>query len=353
MQNEDLVRILPSDGRLVYSGRIDWEDMNAPVFVYPCSSVRFIIKGKAGKLLAENRHAYYENALGILVDGCYGGKLTLPDKGAAELDFSEYLDGAEHEITIYKLMDACHYFIFRGILAEENGCVRKAQPAPRRKMEFYGDSVSAGEVSEALDHRGLPDPKDHNGRYSNSFYSYAWITARKLKTQIHNISQGGIALLDGEGYFAMPDTLGMLSIYDKITYYPQLGPVKEWNFGDYIPQAVIVAIGQNDAHPVNYMAEDYEGEQAVRWRKKYGDFIGILRQKYSQAYIILTTTILEHHPAWDKAIEETAQRFGDERVFYFKYRNNGCGTPGHIRIPEAEQMAQELAAFIETLGIDW
>ena len=46
-------------------------------------------------------------------------------------------------------------------------------------MEVFGDSVSCGEVSEALKYVGKPDP-EHDGEYSNSWYSYAWITARKL-----------------------------------------------------------------------------------------------------------------------------------------------------------------------------
>ena len=35
---------------------------------------------------------------------------------------------------------------------------------------------------------------------------------------------------------------------------------------------------------------------------------------------------------------------------HFLYSQNGKGTPGHIRIPEAEQMSKELTAFIESLG---
>ena len=50
-------------------------------------------------------------------------------------------------------------------------------PVPKRKIEVYGDSVSAGEVSEALDFVGKEDP-EHNGEYSNSWYSYAWMTAK-------------------------------------------------------------------------------------------------------------------------------------------------------------------------------
>lgn len=31
-------------------------------------------------------------------------------------------------------------------------------------------------------------------------------------------------------------------------------------FSRYIPHVVVVAIGQNDNHPVDYMAEDYDSE---------------------------------------------------------------------------------------------
>ena len=75
-------------------------------------------------------------------------------------------------------------------------------------MEVFGDSVSCGEVSEALEYVGKPDP-EHDGEYSNSWYSYAWMTARMLNAQIHDIAQGGIALLDGQGWFHEPDQIGM------------------------------------------------------------------------------------------------------------------------------------------------
>src|SRR5699024_12424939 len=90
---------------------------------------------------------------------------------------------------------------------------------PRRRIEVYGDSVSAGEVSEAVDYVGKPDP-EHNGQYSNSWYSYAWMTAWKLGAEIHDIAQGGIALLDGTGWFNAPDYVGMETAWDKIHYNP-------------------------------------------------------------------------------------------------------------------------------------
>ena len=57
-----------------------------------------------------------------------------------------------------------------------------------------------------MDYTGKTDP-EHQGGYSNSWYSYAWMTARMLNAQIHDIAQGGIALMDGQGWFHEPSRL--------------------------------------------------------------------------------------------------------------------------------------------------
>ena len=41
----------------------------------------------------------------------------------------------------------------------------------------------------------------------------------------------------------------------------------------------------------------------------------------------------------------------DERISQYLFRRNGCGTPGHLRIPEAYEMAEELTKYIQTLDI--
>ena len=176
------------------------------------------------------------------------------------------------------------------------------------------------------------------------------MTARKLNAEIHDTSQGGIALLDGTGWFAAPDYKGMESCYDKIEYHPDLGEGKQWDFSKFRPQVVVIAIGQNDSHPYDYMAEKPEGKEATRWKEHYFSFVKKIAEQYPKAQIILTTTILCHDKNWDLAIKEVAIRIGEKRIHHFLYTKNGCGTPGHIRIPEAEEMAEELSTYIESLG---
>ncbi len=342
------MRIQPDNPLLVYSGRIDWSRSNAPVFVFPCTSVSARFTGRVLKVHVENRHAYWENYLGYLLDGKQS-VLLLPENGTAENEIPIESDG-EHELLLFKRQDSCHELAFLGLEIGEGERLLPARENPKRKLEVYGDSVSAGEVSEAVDYVGKEDPV-HNGEYSNSYYSYAWMTARKLDAQIHDIAQGGIALLDGTGWFNEPEAIGMETAWDKQRYNPAFGPAMSWDFGAYTPQVVVVAVGQNDAHPEDYMKEDYGCPKAVEWRRRYGAFLGKLRDTYPHAHIICCTTLLGHDASWDRAIEEVVAGLGDGRITKYTFRRNGAGTPGHLRIPEAEEMAEELAAYISSLHI--
>lgn len=344
------MKITPEHLALQYEGRIDFDNAQAPVLVYPCTSIGMKFTGTTLRVTLENNRSCWDNYMGYILDGKQE-KVKLPESGKVTLTLAENMEDKEHELLLFKRMDSCHIVTFYGFEVDDAAVVSRPDPLPNRRIEVYGDSVSAGEVSEAVEYVGKQDP-EHQGEYSNSWYSYSWMTARMLNARIHDIAQGGIPLLDNTGWFAAPNYKGMESCYDKIEYHPDLSEPKLWDFSKYRPHVVIVAIGQNDNHPEDYMAEDYEGEKAVYWRKRYKEFILKLRGHYPKAEIILTTTILCHNSNWDKSIQEVYQQLKDPKIHHFLYSNNGCGTPGHIRISEAERMAEELSSYIETLGED-
>lgn len=346
LEGETLVS--PENHLLQYSGRIDFDKNTAPVFVFPCSYVSMKFIGTSIKMIVENHRHCWDNYLGYIIDGKQE-KVLLEQDGISCITLAEGLEEVEHTLLLFKRMDSCHMFTFYGFVLNKSAKVLETLALPTRKIEVYGDSVSAGEVSEATDFTGKPDPI-HNGEYSNSWYSYAWMTARKLQAQIHNIAQGGIALLDNTGWFSAPNYIGLEQTFDKIEYNKDLGESKPWDFSQYTPQVVIIAIGQNDNHPIDYMKEDYHSLASENWRKHYKAFVEGIRKRYHHALIILTTTILCHDPNWDMAIDEVCKDINDEKIVNFLYSLNGCGTPGHIRISEAELMSDELASFIQAFG---
>ncbi len=344
--------IEPDDRRLAYCGRIGKDADGKPVFVFPCTYVKWRFRGSGAAAVVSNQRYYYDVFAGYTIDGADKPEcVRLPENETSRVVLCSGLEDGEHEICFYKRQDACNTITIHAILLENNGELLDCTEEFAINMEVYGDSVSAGEVSEAVECTGQPDPEGHEGKYSNSWYSYSWMTARKLNARLHDIAQGGVALLPHTGWFSAPEYVGMEQIYDKILYYPDLGNAAKWDFSRYIPDVCIVALGQNDANPENYMKNDYEGEKACMWRRHYAEFLRKLRKHYPKALIICSTTILMHDGSWDRAIGEVVENMHDAKIRHFLYSNNGTGTPGHIRIPEAEKMASELAEYISTFEI--
>ncbi len=347
-------RVVPmTSSNIRLTGRVGLDDPASPFFFYPCSSVAFRVTGRTLRVALSNRHSYFQNRLGVIVNGVQQAHLL--ENGEQILDLSGCMQEGVNDVLLFKRQDCCHAYRIHGLVVDADAQLLPLPERPARRIEVYGDSVSAGEVSEAEFACRQSDPEGHDGRYSNSWFSYAWQTARLLNAEVHDHATGGMALLDKTGYFYGPDYIGMESAWDKINFYPPFGAPTPWDFARWTPHVVVVAIGQNDANPVNIMADDYDGPAADHWRGEYRKFIGNLREKYPKAQIVLTTTILGHHENWDRAIDAvcTELRAQDERVHHFLYSENGCGTPGHIRGSEAAVMARELAAFIETLPGVW
>ncbi len=173
------VWISPWDEKLQYEGRIDFGGEAGPVWVYPATYVRMRFKGNRLSVVLTNERAYWDNYLGYLLDGKqYCAKL--PESGTACVELAgEEQEGNLHDLLLFKRQDSCHMVQIHGFIGSPDLQLMPCEPLPPRRIEVYGDSVSAGEVSEAVDYCGLPDP-DHHGEYSNSYYSYAWLTARRL-----------------------------------------------------------------------------------------------------------------------------------------------------------------------------
>lgn len=349
------MKILPNNSSLIYSGRIDLSDPFAIVWTYPGTFVRMKFKGTQLFIHVRNKHNYWNNYLGV-AEGDAQTKLLLPEEGEATIEIPlQTTQDNIHEVTIFKRQDACHELTILGFEINcntDDECeLLEASPLPPRRIEVYGDSVSAGEVSEAVDYVAKADP-EHNGEYSNSWYSYAWIAARKLDAQLHDIAQGGVALLDNTGWYHEPDYIGMEQVWNKMRYNPDYGTVKEWDFSKYTPDIVIVAIGQNDSHPDDYMKTDYEDEKAKNWRTHYRQFLAKLRETYPDAWIICCTTLLQHDIGWDMSISQAVLDIADKKISHCVFQRNGKATPGHLRIPEAEEMAEELCHYIHSLNIE-
>lgn len=345
--------ISPRDPALRVMGRIDDGNPDRPVWVFPYTQASFRFTGTTLSLTLINHHDYGDSHIGVIVDGMPASIRIPVNERPVTLTLASHLPDIEHTVTIYKRQDGEHYLELLWLTVDDDAQVLPpSDPEPTRRIEIYGDSVSAGERNEAVAYVGKADPDVDLSACSNSWLSYGAITARKLGAQLHDIAQGGASLLDGIGWFHAPNYIGMEHIWDRIEYNPSLGPSRPWDFSRYTPHVVIVAIGQNDSHPHDFMAEDYDGAEARHWRARYVDFLHALRERYPQALIICTTTVLQHDHSWDRAIGEAVATVNDAHTIHFLYSRNGAATPGHPRVQEHEEMAEELTDLIRSYGDD-
>lgn len=345
------MKILANDPHLLTIGRVDYEADGTAVWCWACTHTTLNFKGSSIAVDITNIRSYGINEVGYFIDGEMKKFALEEDREKHTYVIEEKLDPTvEHKLMLYKRQDAYHFMKLHSIEIGGDAVLLDADKPMNRRIEVFGDSVSCGECCEALDRVGMSDPEPNNGIWSNSYYSYSWLTARRLKAELHDSSQGGIALLKGTGYFADPDFYGTEDCYDKAVYSPALLPFTPWDFKKYTPHVVIVALGQNDNHPDDYMKDDYNSDKSKNWRSHYKAFLEKLLEKYPKATMICNTTILGHDPSWDRAIDDVVKEMNNPKVHHFAYARTGCGTPGHIRVPEAKEMAWELTEFIESLG---
>ena len=115
-QNERLIR--PSDPAIRYTGRIDNSNPDAPFLIYVCSQVEFRVTGHVLRVLIENIHSFYENRLGVIINGVESAVLL--ESGAQVIDLSDRMADGENHVLLFKRQDCCHALVLHGFAVAED-----------------------------------------------------------------------------------------------------------------------------------------------------------------------------------------------------------------------------------------
>ena len=130
-QNERLIR--PSDPAIRYTGRIDNSNPDAPFLIYVCSQVEFRVTGRVLRVFIENIHSFYENRLGVIINGVESAVLL--ESGAQVLDLSERMTDGENHVLLFKRQDCCHALVLHGFAVAEDAELLPLPPRPKRRFQ--------------------------------------------------------------------------------------------------------------------------------------------------------------------------------------------------------------------------
>lgn len=346
------MRIIPNSEQFLYNGRIDLSQPEQPLLTYAGCTVETEFTGNKIGIYLINEAMFEYCSVGVTVDGIQY-KYDLKDSGEEIYIELPVRDEREvHTLTVFKRQAAAHYIRFCGIETEEGAKVTKPQKNYALNIEVFGDSVSAGELCEAVYYEGSCDYPEFKsaGIYDNSYFAYPFILGRKLNARVFDNAQGGIALLDKTGYFCGPETEGLVGLettYNKMSYvkYSREG-YSDWDFSCFTPDLIIMAVGQNDHNPNPEVIDSVDYME--RWKSKYKDIVNDLRNRYGKPVrVLMILTLLMHDPKWDKILDDIEREMGDKDIRHFTFTRCGKATPGHPRITEQFEMATELEAYIK------
>jgi lysophospholipase L1-like esterase len=324
-----------NDPRLYYIGRIDDRDLKAPVFIWQGTEVRARFSGKFIGLRFSN--AWGQNFYNVIIDGQIW-VLQLNEWGTHDYLLAQELPEGLHELIVVKRTEAYYgAAVFGGLILGKDGELEtRPSPLPLR-IEFYGDSITAGACNE-----NPPDTEQYDDVLThNNYRSYGAITARNLNAEYVCIAVSGIGMCYSWNSFRLPE------IYDRL--YLNL-PDARYNFKGRKPDIVLLNVGQNDFGYTRAMEKEFPDDFA----EKYVELVRKIRGLYPSTFIVCSIGGMsayndspELQSAFQKAVAEL--KTTDKKLTSFVFK---AFTYMHPRVDTHAKMAEELTVFLqkEVLG---
>jgi len=328
---------------IYYQGRIMYNDSSA-VLSWPGSSVNILFEGT--EISAILRDADTANYYNVILDDINIIKIHTDNVKQAYLLASGLTEG-KHKIQLFKRTEWDNgKTFFYGFETPGNTIILPSPPPPKRKIEFYGNSITCGYAME-----DISGGDSWFGFFENNYLSYAAITARHFDAQYSCIGKSGIGIVIS--WFP----LLMREMYDRLD---PTDSTSKWDFTKYTPDIVVINLFQNDSWLVNMPDhEQFKNRFGSKVpdenfiMKSYKDFVVSIRNKYPKANIICALGNMDatrEGSVWPGYIQKAVDQLKDSKIFthFFKYKN----TDGHPKVDEQKVMAESLIEFIEN-NISW
>lgn len=324
-----------------FMGRVGINDTCAN-FYWCGSSATIKVKGtqQVNAILADNigNNYYY-----VIVDNNEPTKIKI-DTNKRSYTLVKNLNNKVHTIQLFKLTNTNNGITsLYGFTINKAGKLLKPAKKPKRKIEFYGNSITVG--------HGVDVPKDSADTgaeiFFNNYKTYAATTARYFNAQYHCTAKSGIGVMVSWFNEIMPEVYDRLNINDSSS---------KWDFSKYQADIVVVNLFQNDSWLVNNPKHEQFKKRFGTTKpteafiiNAYANFIKTLRNKYPKANIICCLGSMDatkEGSKWPSYINAAVATLNDKKVatHFFAYKN----TNGHPKATDQQIMANNLIAFIKT-----
>lgn len=314
------------DPRFRYEGRFDRTDPAQPAVIWAGDRISLDFDGATLAVVfgTVTGQAFFN----VTVDG----KTEIVSGAGERFVWPHPLGPGRHHLEILKRSEAdAGHVAFRGVeLAAGAQAWAPGPPAYKLKIEFIGDSITAGANNED----GAVDQWEDR-RTHNHALSYGFLTSQALGADHRAVAVSGMGVCEG----FVPMTAG--ETWDRL--YPRDHPGRA-DLAVWQPDLVCVNLGENDSAFPRTEGRPFSRDFAVR----YGAFIRAVRSAYPAARIALLRGGMwggandpDLRAAWEAAVRELEA--GDPRISHYVFKH---WSEQHPRVSDHRVMARELTDWL-------
>lgn len=327
-----------NDPHIHYMGRVAMRD-SAAELSWSASSVKINFSGTGVSVTLRDERS--DNNYNVIVDDSVMSVLH-PEKDKKDYVLASGLANGKHKLELFKRTEwAMGKTWLYKLMLDKGGKILTAPPTLKRKIEFFGNSISCGyaDIDTTGQDRG-------SSPYENGYIAYTAITARHYNAELYNTSKSGIGIT--VSWFPMV----MSEMYDRLD---ATDPSTKWDFSKYTPDLVVINLFQNDS----WIVKMSDNEQ---FKAKFGttaptpefiinayqSFVKSVRGKYPKAKILCILGSMDATKTgspWPIYINKAVDGLKDKNIYthFIPYKN----TNGHPSAKEQQAMADDLIAFID------
>jgi len=267
------VLIAPSSPNINYYGRFTTTDPEKPRFNWSGATIEASFPGPTIGMRLEHSNAYYD----VEIDGMHD--TVIATGSAKDFIFKSNLSLQTHTVRI-RLRSEDHYSAgtFLGLYLADGKELIPLPAKPVRKIEFIGDSYTAGYGIESASRTCNPDELK---KFTNANKTFAALMTRAFHAQSIMLGWSGAGVVRNYGEAAKRSPAPYPSYYDKTIGEVYDGGV--WDYTKWKPDLVVICLGTNDysttPHPDDSM---YIGD--------YHKFITRVLGNYPAASILCVST---------------------------------------------------------------
>ncbi len=299
------VTVPADDPRLSFIGRFNFADPTAPTFDWPATAVALSFTGDSLTVLLTDSGNWYD----VTINGETSVLQTLLNQESYVL--ATGLGAGVHTARLFKRTESIvGQSTFKGFVLSPGGTIAEPPPRPERRIEFVGDSITAGYGVE-----GDSPTCPFSVATENVGRTYAAAAAEAVGAEMMITAVSGLGVIRN---YNDPEMIGNDAMTVRYGRALANEPRPLWDFQRWRADLVVINLGTNDFSTNPQPTE-------IIFVQAYIDLLNDIRRQYPFAPIIaMAGPILPDYAAGyvATAVRHMNSAQSDHNVHFLRVPNN-------------------------------